>query len=163
MRSNTDLAAASLPAFTLSFKNGDYERGTLMSATELGAQRAARHVRALEHLPTMIIDESHEADVSLDAADPEDGQFSNEAQIATPLGVVSTGEGWAQQWPYLSQNYRTLSRKIQCARRHRVRTLICWTLSIPQGHFDFRVKMLLCPALFTWLNSRSTATRCRTL
>ena len=75
MRSSTDLAAASLPAFTLSFKNGDYERGTLMSATELGAQRAARHVRALEHFPTMIIDEGHEADVSLDVLDPESGQF----------------------------------------------------------------------------------------
>ena len=75
MRSSTDLAAASLPTFTLSFKNGDYERGTLMSATELGAQRAARHVRAPEHLPTMIINEGHETDVPLDAADPEIDQF----------------------------------------------------------------------------------------
>ena len=100
MRSSTDLAAASLPAFTLSSKNGDYERGTLMSATELGAQCAACHVRPLEHLPAMIIDESHEADVSIDAADPESGQFF---QRSTDRDTALRCFNWGGMGPAMAQ------------------------------------------------------------
>ena len=100
MRSSTDLAAASLPAFALSFKNGDYERGTLMSATELGAQRAARHVRALEHFPAMVIDEGHEADVSLDVLDPESGQFY---QRSTDSDTAWRCFNWGGMGPAMAQ------------------------------------------------------------
>ena len=100
MRSSTDLAAASSPALALSFKNGDYERGTLMSAAELGAQRAARHVRALEHYPAMVIDEGHEADVSLDVLDPEIGQFY---QRSTDSDTAWRCFNWGGMGPAMAQ------------------------------------------------------------
>ena len=72
MWANSVSAASSLPAFTLSLKNGVYERGTVIPA-EFGARCTNRHACPLGDLPTMITDVSYEADVSLDAADPENG------------------------------------------------------------------------------------------